>query len=64
MTDLFTNTPLPRAKAGEGSGKLIGHMVNGMSRAEMAQNYAAGAYPDVHPAYLAEAGIGSTGASA
>lgn len=61
MTDLFGGlpAPAPRAKVGEGNAKFIGHRVNGMSLDEIKRNLRDGVYPNLHPAYLREAGIGA-----
>jgi hypothetical protein len=57
MTDLFGGAPLPKAKVGTGNGTLLGHIANGMSRAELQRNHREGRYPDAHPEYLKLIGV-------
>ncbi len=55
MTDLFGTriAPKPRIRAGDGNGRFLGHLANGMPKAEILRNIEAGEYPYLHPSYLA-----------
>jgi hypothetical protein len=55
MPDLFDTTPTQRPRGtidrtiGVGNGTFLGHVANGMPRAQIVQNWRDGRYPDLNP---------------
>jgi len=60
MSDLFRTTSatdrgrIDRA-IGKGNGMFLGHVANGMTRAELERRYRAGEFPDLNPMIAAHA---------
>lgn len=42
-----------RLHAGQDNGRFLGHLANGMPKAEILKRIGAGEYPHLHPNYLA-----------